>query len=142
MGLDAESDTRLEDIERRLDRLERLMFITFQDVRDVAAYAYKNARLELAAEEAKRMPGLNQLSDREALAVGLMMHELAGLKQANRVLRKQVRLDALGIVRDLIRRERAATPLEDVNHERKDGPAPSKAHKPAPQPVRVAADGS
>ncbi len=126
----ADFDARLEEIERRLDRLERLAFVTFQDVRSVADYAYKNVRLEVEADEVKRIPGFLGLSDNEVLKVGLAIHELAEFKLAVRVLRKQVRRDALTIVRDSMLSRRAATQLEEVSHdereakERKSGAIP------------------
>ncbi len=100
-------DARLDEIERRLARLERLAFLTFQDVRDVGSYAYENFRLDVEPEEVRQLPArFNQLSDQEALATGLALHELASLKATMRILRHQVRRDALGIVRDLMRRGR------------------------------------
>ena len=93
----------LDEINRRLDRLERLAFQTYTDVQSVAAYAYMNVRTEVSADEVKPLSGFNALQDKEALAVGLMFHELCALKQTTRTLRKQARRDSLTIIRDLLR---------------------------------------
>ena len=96
----------LEDIDRRISRLERLVFQLYTDVQKVAEYAYVNVRQEVTAEEIQRLEGFNKLQDKEALGVGLMFHELAALKQSSRVLRKQARQDSLTLIRDLIRPKR------------------------------------
>ena len=98
---------QLDDFERRLARLERIVFQTYTDVRTVAEYAYTNIRLEVGADEVKRLEGLNDLQDQEALKAGLMLHELATLKHTARTLRRQSRRDALTLVRDLIRPRRS-----------------------------------
>ncbi len=113
------TEKRLAEIEKRLDRLERLVFVGFQEVRDVAEYAYENA---MSPEEVKRpswrRPGLTPLSDQEAIAIGgLAVHELASLKMTMRHLRKQTRRDALGIVRDLMRRSRKQAMKDDEEQE-------------------------
>lgn len=107
--MSADLEARLSEVERRLDRVERLAFLAFQDLRDVASYAYENVRLDVSPEEVKRLPGsFARLSDKEILAVGVNLHELVALKSTMRVLRKQVRLDVLGVVRDLLRRGQRA----------------------------------
>lgn len=128
-------DIRLADIERRLDRLERLAFMGYTDIRKVADYAYDNVRLEVSADEVKKLSEFQQLSDNEALKVGLMVQEIALLKMTARGLRKQTRLDAVGIVRDMMRRKRAATGLEEVSRERKRSPQGSRARDHSVSPV-------
>jgi hypothetical protein len=105
---DVDIEARLDEIDRRLVRLERLAFLGYQEIRSVAGYAYENVRMEVSADEVKRLPGMQQLQDQDALAVGLLPHELFALKATARVLRKQTRLDVVTIVRDLVRRSRAA----------------------------------
>ncbi len=98
-------EQRLTEIEKRLDRLERLAFLGFQDTRDVAEYAYQSVFEE--PETAKRLswtkPSLHTLSDEEAIKAGLALYELAALKKTMRILRHQTRHDVLGIIRDLVR---------------------------------------
>lgn len=111
-------EARLAEIEKRLERLERLAFITFQDVRDVASYAHQNVGLE--PEDVKPLSwtkrAFHPLSDQEAVEVaGLAVHELAALKMTMKALRFQTRRDALGVIRDLVRRSRRESPdLEEA----------------------------
>ena len=102
-------DERFREIERRLDRLERLVFLGFQDVRDVAEYAYQNVQQE--PEDVKRLTwtrrDFHALTDREAVeAAGLAAHELAALKMTMKTLRRQGRRDVLGVLLGLVRRPR------------------------------------
>jgi hypothetical protein len=94
---------QLEDIERRLTRLERVVYQTYTDVQRLADYAYTNVRTEVTADEIQRLEGFNKLQDMEAFKVGLMFHEVAALKHTVRHLRRQARQDALTLIRDLMR---------------------------------------
>ena len=102
-------DARFDDIERRLERLERLAFIGFQETREVAEYAFQQVGED--PEYVKRISwkqsNFHPLDDQEIVNVaGLATQELASLKMAMRLLRRQSRMDALGIIRDLARRGR------------------------------------
>jgi len=107
----------LENIEKRLDRLERTVFLLFQDVRDVADYTYESVLA--GPEDIKRakftQPSYHQITDREAMEVGgLAIHELAALKMNIRLLRKQSRRDILGMLRNIAGSRRKESPLEKV----------------------------
>ena len=104
-------EVRLAEIEQRLDRLERLAFVGFQDVRDVAEYSFQNVFRK--PEDVKRLSwtrrDFHPLSDKEAIATGVAPHELAALKMTMKTLRRQTRLDVLRIVRDILHRPKESS---------------------------------
>lgn len=110
-----ELEELLREIVRRLERLERLAFLGFQETREVATYAYESSLQD--PEQLKPLTWTRQsfhpISDDEAKAVGLRLNEIGELKMATRILRRQIRLDALGIVRDMVRQTRASYRLRD-----------------------------
>lgn len=97
--MDRTTDRRLRDIERRLEQVERLAYQTYCDVRHVAEYAYQNILLEVDADEIKRMPGMRNLSDHDALKAGLELEDIIALKFKAKFLAARCRQDALAIGR-------------------------------------------
>lgn len=99
----------LGDIDIRLGRAERLGYLAYTDVRDVAKYAQQNRlllletpeNLEILLEESpeliRKMPGMEQLQDQEALAAGMSAQELIVLKKSLRNVASQCRQDALEV---------------------------------------------
>lgn len=97
-----ELDARLRDIEARLERLERLAFSGFSEIREVANYAYRNVRLEVGPEEVRRLPRMEKLQDRDALRVGMAPIDLYTMKMMHaRGFAYQMRRDVLTIAKEL-----------------------------------------
>jgi hypothetical protein len=90
-------ETRLDSIEARLERLELLAYLNYCQLREVAEYAYLNVRLEVAAEEVKRMPGMNKLQDADALRAGMTLEQLAALKRGYRTIQHLCKKNAVDI---------------------------------------------
>jgi hypothetical protein len=95
-------DRRLDSIEERIERLERLMFLVHADVRKVAEYAYMNVRLDKTADTIKPIPGLKTIQDRDAMSAGFTAFQLVVLKKAVRAVKWQSKQDYVGIARSLI----------------------------------------
>jgi hypothetical protein len=86
-----------------------LGYLAYTDVRDVAKYAQQNRlllletpeNLEILLEESpeliRKMPGMEQLQDQEALAAGMSAQELIVLKKSLRNVASQCRQDALEV---------------------------------------------
>ena len=90
---------RLTEIEIRLGRAERLGYGNYMDVRSVARYAHENVLLEATPETVKKLRGMDQLQDQEALAVGMSAEELVVLKMSTRNVAERCRVDALEIAK-------------------------------------------
>ncbi len=100
MGLT--TSQRLAAIEQRLERLERLAFLSYTEVRKVADYAYLSILMEQDADSIKRMQGMRALSDHEALQSGMDMEDLVHLKvRMSRFLQARCRHDVLELAREL-----------------------------------------
>lgn len=90
---------RLANLEERLERVERLSYLTYTDLRKVAEYAYLNVLLEVDAEEIKRIPGIRNVTDDQALKAGLSVADLVALKFKQRFLVNRCRDDLLAIAK-------------------------------------------
>ncbi len=127
-------DDRLREIDARLDRLERLALLSYNQIRDVARYAHDGiiGAVEYAADaaedalegrppeslpKARTIPNAKPLSDTDLLSAGISMREIVELKRM--LLREfvgQTRADVLAIAHDLVpaqAREPVAKPEVD-----------------------------
>lgn len=121
--MDKETEARLRSMELRLERLERLSYEAYGDIRRVAEYAYSNVRFEVDPETIKRIPGMRPLSDRDALSVGMAMDDLVALKIKMKHLAKRCRLDALGIAKLLADERKRRPPRPDRMGESRESEA-------------------
>lgn len=105
------TDERLASLEQRLERLERLAFLSYVEIRRVADYAYLNILLEQDADTIKRIQGMRALSDHEALRSGMDVQDLVHLKvRMTKFLQARCRHDVLELAQDLAKeREMAAS---------------------------------
>ncbi len=109
---------RLLALEERLERVERLSYLLYGEMRRVAEYAYLNVRLEAEPETIKRLPGMRSLSDQDALRAGMDVDDLVALKVKQRFLVARCRADALAIAKH-IADERKRLPVDVAKEERK-----------------------
>jgi hypothetical protein len=86
-------------MEERLDRLERLAYLAYVEIRQVADYAYVNARLEVEGDVVKRMPKMGKLTDGEAIKFGMDGEDLVALKWKHPFLVARCRQEALEIAK-------------------------------------------
>lgn len=94
-------DERLAAIEARLDRLERMVYVVYDDIRRVAEYAYLNVKLERDASTVKRMSHMRTLSMAEAERHGMDIRRQIAIKSVWKVLGFAVRHDALAIAKEI-----------------------------------------
>lgn len=82
-----------------MERVERLAYLEYVETRRLAEYAYLNVRLEVDAEEIKRVPGIRSLTDDQAIRSGLAVEDLVALKVKQRFLGARCREDILAIAK-------------------------------------------
>lgn len=102
---------RLLALEERLERVERLSYLTYCETRRIAEYAYLNVRLEAEPDSVKRLSGMRALSDQDALKFGMEFSDVIALKFKQRFLAARCREDVLAIAKELAE-ERHRRPVD------------------------------
>lgn len=92
---------RLLALEERMERIERISYLCYTEIRKVAEYAYLNVRLEADADSVKRIPKMRNLNDQEALRSGMDFDDLVALKFKQRYLVARCRKDVLEIAKEI-----------------------------------------
>lgn len=100
-----------------MERLERVSYALYNEMRLVADYAYLNVRLEADPETIKRVPGIRTLTDDQALKAGLTAEDIVALKFKQRFLAARCRADIFEIAK-FIADERLRDPVQVQAEER------------------------
>lgn len=100
-----------------MERVERLSYLSYVELRRVADYAYLNVRLEVDSESIKRIRGIRNVTDDEAQKFGLSLRDVVALKHKQRFLYGRCREDFLAIAK-YIAKERERDPAVVAEEDR------------------------